>query len=181
MIPIPDLSRVWETFVKIGPDESAREGLHIMVLREIVIPTLTSLRSKGVIGWYGFHIHGRESGVPANEDDLDAYWHIRFELAPHLQSSQALELRSAFVMTRCVPLDTLTDISGLKVSILESPDVRVQWQMIGEISEFVVRLVSFYSAEAGTRQIYEDLAQYVHFLCNACGLWPSPRPASLPN
>lgn len=85
--------------MRIGPDASSGEGLHIAVLREIVIPTLTSLRSKRLIGWYGFHIHARESGVPANEDDRDAYWHIRFELAPHLQSSQALELPSAFVMT----------------------------------------------------------------------------------
>ena len=60
------------------------------------------------------------------------------------------------------------------------PDTRVQWLMIGEISDLVVRLISYYNPEANPREVYEDLAQHVHFLCYACGLWPSPPPAPLP-
>ena len=167
----PDLNSIWETFVRIGSDDCIVAGGHIDVLRETVIQALASLRSNGIIDWYGFHIHDDKSGVPTYAGDPDAYWHIRFEVPRELPDGHLLsELSPSFLWTRPVDPATLQQIGRLNVGLLEVPEVRVQWRIIGEISEFVVRLITYFNPEANPREVYEDLAQHVHFLCNSCGL-----------
>jgi hypothetical protein len=173
---LPDLNSIWETFVEIGPPECFGDGAHITVLRDHIIPTLSTLRSEGTIRWYGFHIHGYLSGVPTNPDDRNGYWHVRFESRVAGPEEILRSLPHGFTNTRPVPRQSLIEVGGLSVGILATNDVRVQWGIIGEITEFLVHLVSFYRADASPREIYEDLAQHIHFLCNACGLWPSPSP-----
>lgn len=162
----PDLNRVWETFVRIGPPETLSSGRHFDTLRTRVAPVITALHANNLIGWYSFLIHGQSSGVPTHAEDRDAFWHIRLEVMPPSNHETLLAaLPADFEMTRHVARGDLQEIAGLTSSKLRT-DISDAWRILGEQSEWLLRLLAAYRDDLSWDDMRREIGQYLHYYAN---------------
>src|SRR5688572_14945096 len=83
----PDLKRIVETFISIGPpnDANRARNRYFELLRTQVAPLLTDLQHRGYIGWFSFLVHCRKSGrIPIPEGDHRLFIHLRLERLPRI-------------------------------------------------------------------------------------------------
>src|SRR5262249_35060443 len=52
---------------------------YLELLRREVAWLISDLKTKQMLGWYSFLLHGRSSGVPTTPDDQLVYVHLRLE------------------------------------------------------------------------------------------------------
>jgi hypothetical protein len=154
----PIFDRVFETFVMLQPGDDA-----LMVLRHKIKPLVEELLRHGKIRWYSFLVHSRNSGVPTSTDDEHLYWHLRLELGSSIEYYDvASSLPPYCLMTRKICLSDV--ISGIDKSLLKDGRIEEAWRIIGEQSEWVLRMLDIHSAsDAGLRR---QVAQLLHYFAN---------------
>ncbi len=85
----PNVESIIETFIPIQVSKDATSlqvwQNYLDMLRSVVAPLVRDLTQKGVIHWYCFLVHDRESGVPTSKEDDRLYVHLRMALRRPLQ------------------------------------------------------------------------------------------------
>ncbi len=156
----PDLSRAWETFVRINPGDD-----HIQIIRRKVRPIIRELTRAGEIGWYCFLIPNRESGVPTSSDDNLPYFHLRLEFRRQVLQDDVLRLLPSYcVFTRKIELARLKNIDGIDMGLLKDGQIAEAWRIIGEQSEWVLKVLDIHTAEG--LPLMHQLAQFLHYFAN---------------
>lgn len=147
----PNLDRMWETFIKIAPEETVITGIRCKIR-----PLIFRLRDEGIIGWYHFLIHNRQSGVPTSDDDTAPYFHIRFEFE---RADPTENLPDYCVMTR--KTGRIENITGIDKSLLKNGQIEEAWRVIGEQSEWVLHILDIYKENVNV-----PLGQFLHYYFN---------------
>jgi len=171
----PKLSRMFETFIKIGLPDQISHKMLFDIMRLKIYPLVSNLREKGVISWYHFMFHNRESGVPTTEDDNNLYFHIRVSLADNVKPDDFESMLKDCVKTRQCDqksidhIDIVKDISGKVIrfdaSLLESEEIEEVWKFIGEQSEWLLRMI-----DAHKRDVDIPLSHIHSFLHDYCNI-----------
>jgi len=153
----PNFSQVYETFIRIDLASNP-----IDLLRFQIRPLINRLRDEGLINWYCFLIHNRESGVPTSADDKNAYFHLRFDLK---KSANPIDFLPDYcVMTRKVDRTRTESITGVDKSLLKDIQIEEAWKIIGEQSEWVMNMLSIYDKDIDIP--LDQIAQFLHFFFN---------------
>jgi hypothetical protein len=139
----PNLERIWETFIKFSVDE-VQFAIHFDIIRNQIYPLVTKLKNDGIINWYCFLVHGKDSGVPTTPDDANLYYHIRFGLKEDIDLTS--HLPNFCVMTRKIDASCVRNISvgqGLtyNIQLMKDESIEEVWRLIGEQSEWVINLL----------------------------------------
>jgi hypothetical protein len=153
----PNLDQTYETFIRIEPESNP-----INLIRFQIRPLIKLLRDDGIIDWFCFLIHNRESGVPTSEQDKDAYFHIRFDLKKRVDPIGFLP--NYCVMTRKVEQTNIQSIAGINKSLLKDNRIEKAWRTIGEQSEWVLNMLAIY--HEGIEVASDQIAQFLHFFFN---------------
>ena len=153
----PNLDQTYETFIRIDPASNP-----INLIRSKIRPLIKLLRDNGIINWYCFLIHNRESGVPTSEQDKDAYVHIRFDLKKLADPADFLP--NYCVMTSKVERNKTQDIAGINKSLLQAGQIEEVWRIIGEQSEWVMKMLAIYEEDVDVP--LDQIAQFLHFFFN---------------
>jgi hypothetical protein len=166
----PDLSQMWETFVRIGIPPIP---LHQIVdaIRTKIHP-MVSFSHNNIMAWYCFLIHDKTSGVPTTEDDKNAYFHIRFTVKKNTSIKGEKDINKYLpeyceksMTRRC---SDVASIQGIEKSILKDGDIAESWKLMGEQSEWVLTMLKGHEENA---QIpVNQLVQFMHFFMNMLGL-----------
>lgn len=161
----PDLSNMWEFFIKI-PTLTDRSLLYDTI-RLRVRPILLQLRDKGIIEWFSFLVHDRESGVPTTEDDRNIYFHVRVSLKKgiSLKREDVNELLPKdFEKHLTGQCTNVRSIKGIDTLLMESEDIAEVWRIIGEQSEWVINMLGIF--KEGIRIPIDQVAQFLHYYSN---------------
>ena len=140
----PDLNRLWETCIRFSWEDLS-SGAHIGIMREKVAYAISFLKGKGNLSWYCFFIADRNSGATA-VDDKYLYFHIMFELQKHINPVDILPIYC--VLTRkvepervkTIPIDNRGNV--FDVSLLKDESIEEVWRIIGEQSEWLLKLLT---------------------------------------
>ena len=163
----PNLERMWETFIKFSFDD-LQSGKHFSLIREKVGSTISLLQSQGIIGWYCFLVHDRNSGVPTSSDDRNPYFHIRFELEKDVDLADILP--SYCVLTRKIGAERVKAISidskGTKfdTALLKEESIEEVWRLIGEQSEWLLNLLNAFKDDVNIP--LNCVGQFLHYYSN---------------
>jgi hypothetical protein len=161
----PDLTRLVETFIRIGrPDETTPDN-HFRLLRNVVAPLVKDLRKRELIGWFSFLVHDHSSGVPTTPQDDAIYFHLRLERLPKVEFdciSRALPLRCVF--TRPVGLVDERSLHPAILSALVAPELATGWALFGASSEWALDLASAHKDDQSLP--IDNVAQFLHYLGN---------------
>ena len=173
---LPDTTRTYETFLRIaGPDARPEELWpgYVQLLRTTVTPLIRELQTAGVIGWFGFLVHNRESGVPTDADHRSSYVHLRMSLAAGAVEADLLSrLPGSYLMTRKMVFPDPPTLDGVELPTLLDGDVRQGWKLLGESSEWVLSLLEAHEPE---REIpFRNVHQFVHYVDNQLMLSMTP-------
>jgi len=151
----PNLDRMWETWIQIGP----REGLTINMLHESVRnkihPMISDLESRKVVNWYHFLFH------PYPSDPNNAYFHVRFSVLENIDKVDDMGLPSYCVSTQ--KIGPIRDIAGIDRTLIE---IEEAWRLIGKQSEWVIDFVRVHNEGIPIAQFL----QFMHFFMNMMGL-----------
>lgn len=161
----PDLSKMWETFIKI-PAEDNRMKISALynTIRSKIYPMISGLKDNDMINWYCFLIHDRNSGVPTSKDDSNPYFHIRFTLKKNVDPDEFLDsLPNYCVMTRHIER-RLESITGINKSIIKNEEIEKAWRIIGEQSEWLLNLLNIHKENVDIPP--QQIAQFLHFYAN---------------
>jgi len=164
-----DFSRLYETFITLpeqGPYSDCPETyvqMYLDLLRSDVIPLINDLNSKGLISWYSFLRHDKDSGVPTQKDDENPYIHLRLELS---QGGTFEELKES-LPTYCIMTQYCNDreITGIKKSYLKDEAWEEAWTVIGESSRWIVTMLNSFAKDKAAN--IQQVAQFLHYISNA--------------
>jgi hypothetical protein len=137
---------MYETFVKTTWAE-IEAGEHIEKMRTMIYPLLTRLMEDGVINWYGFLIHDKDSGVPTTPDDPNPYLHIRVSLTKDIGLSGLKQLLPAHCVLTRKDLN-VRKIAEIDTSLLINNDIAEAWRVFGEQSEWLLSMINAHKADA---------------------------------
>jgi len=171
-----NLDRVYATYIQI-PENCEWERYINDILRGKVAPLISLLKEKEIIKWYGFHVHDRRSGkIPTTDDDHHAYVHIRLELTEGARPDDLENLlewychyfpkisgRTYNIRDELGPR-AMGKIGGVCRPILKDCRIEEAWQVIGECSEWVLKMLDAYSSD---KEIpFDQVGQFLHFIAN---------------
>ena len=167
----PNLDRMWETFVRIGPNAAIDERLHIFRLRNLIAPILMELRDDQLVDWYCGLIHGRDEGVPTVLGDTVAFWHIRFSIVEGIEPSRVKRrLPDEFEMTQSMPRDSpLAPAQAVPSEVRDAAAVR-KWWILGEQFELQLGRLNNLQPEASWPHVRRELRHFAHYFQNMSGL-----------
>jgi hypothetical protein len=162
----PNLDQMWETFIKFSRDDVPL-GKHIEIIRKKIRPLISRLKDDGLISWYSFLVHDRNSGVPTTQDDNNPYFHIRFETKEGINPKDFLP--TYCVLTRKIERDWVKDISiggGLKFNtfMLKDESIEEVWRIIGEQSEWLLCMLDVFKDDIDVPLQY--VGQLLHYFAN---------------
>jgi len=162
----PNLERMWETFIKFSM-EDIYSAKHFDIIRNQIYPLITKLKDDGIINWYCFLVHNKDSGVPTTPDDTSLYFHIRFDVKEDINLMQFLP--SYCVLTRKIEPSWVKDISigqGVKFDTMLMKDESIEevWRLIGEQSEWVLNLLNSFKENVTIPLQY--VGQFLHYYAN---------------
>lgn len=165
----PDLTCLFESFIKIGdPTTMAPDRFwasYIDLLRQSLNPSMTSLRRDGIVRWFSFLVHGREGGVPTEVDDKSLFIHIRVEAGPGVEEHALVQrLPISWLWTRRMSSDSAGRIAGVDASYLRGADIAHAWQILGESSEWVLRMLDAHDARQPIP--LNHVGQFLHLIDN---------------
>lgn len=166
----PNLDKIIETFVPIPFNRSATAVQlwqdYLDLLRTQISPLVRRLQDLGMIEWYSFLVHGRQSGVPTDESDQAHYVHLRLEVADGVQESDiASQLPPFCRMTRKMPVAQRDGLDNSDVRAFKDQNVEWGWRVLGEGSEWVLRMLE--SHDPAMRIPPQNVAQLLHYLGNS--------------
>ena len=171
----PTLTRMYETFIKIGLLSIVTHQDIFHTIKTKVYPTVEQLKKDGNADWYSFLIHGRSSGnIPTVIDDNSAYFHIRFSLSKGADEEKVLKLLPDFcLMSRKANLSSVESISissAMKYNptLLKQEGIAEVWRIIGEQSEFFLNVFGRY--KDNTIIPVQEIWSYLHYFHNMVGL-----------
>jgi len=161
----PNLDRVIDTYVPIEYDESSdsdKLSSYLEILRTVVLPNIRKMQKEGRLRWFSFLIHGTGhlgGREPPDPDKL--FIHIRLEPSLEEDLSRFVKrLPKAFLKPRQWYYQGM---SGIDKDILTEDDWTTAWRLLGEGSEWVLKLVESHT-ECLTRK---QALQFLHFLTNS--------------
>jgi hypothetical protein len=155
---LPDLGRVMEAYVPVKAVEFGPEYLGQM--RSDIVAPLRDLRAKGLIGWYGFLLHGCPQNLVSSAT-ADACVHLLLERGPGVDPE---EFRAkAPPQFRNIDGSGPSNIAGLDRAQLKDSDWTYAWKLIGQSSAWVVELLSTHGDSTISP---EQLVQFMHYITN---------------
>lgn len=165
----PNLNSVIETFIQIELSDDvpaiAIWQNYLALLRSHVAPLVRSLLKEGIINWYSFLVHGRQSGVPTSEADDGKYLHLRMALTnPAAEDELVRRLPDYCVMTRKMEVPNLASLDAIDISFLADSRVELGWKILGESSEWVLQLLDSHDPQKSVPP--QNVAQFLHYLGN---------------
>ena len=157
---LPNLDLIVDTLIRIkDPNLDA----YILQLRAELIPDIRNLESKGLIIWYCFLVHDYQNlggRVPSTDQDL--YIHIRLSLPRGEDIDQFIrQLPSHFLMPRKSSLSPMNEIDQ---SIMKDQQWVYAWKVLGEASEFVLRMLEAHVQDAPIP--IRNIIQFMHYITN---------------
>jgi hypothetical protein len=166
---IPDLNSAIETFIKIDYSADVPRLMnwqhYIELLRSRVAPLLRALSNEGMITWYSFLVHDRQSGVPAPDGDDGYYVHVRMALADSVDTSEFIRRLPAYcLMTRTMTVPDPPSLDTVDIGSLVDDRVEQGWKILGESSEWVLRLLE--SHDPAKPIPLQNVSQFLHYLGN---------------
>lgn len=160
----PNLDRMWETFIKIGLPREITYDMIIQGIRIKIQKVVKILMENDIADWYHFLIHDKDSGVPTNEDDNNFYFHIRFSVKKNTSSKDVYKILPNYCkMTHHIE-HRLESITGIDKSIVKNEEIEEVWRIIGEQSEWVIRMLNIHTKNA--RIPPHQVRQFLHFFAN---------------
>lgn len=161
----PNLERMWETFIKLP--ENITYELLFETIRKQIYPLVSKLINDGIINWYCFLIHGKNTGVPTTTDDSNVYFHIRLGLKEDIDLTS--HLTSYCVMTRKIDPSWVKNISIGKdlvynTKLMKDESIEEVWRLIGEQSEWLINLLNSFKDSINVP--YPYVGQFLHYYAN---------------
>jgi hypothetical protein len=165
-VHLPDLTRVAETFIRLGPPDEPHNWRHLESLRLEVAPLVADLTERRLILWYSFLVHDRGNGVPAPFGDNDHFWHVRLEMAEGVDLPGLMAtLPESCEMTQAADPAILGAMSIPAVELLNL-GVAQAWLLLGEQCEWLLHVIDSYRADAPIAQLLPPLNAYLHYAAN---------------
>ena len=166
---MPNLNSVIETFIQIDLSDDvpaiAIWQRYLGLLRSHVAPLVRNFLEEGVISWYSFLVHGRESGVPTSEVDNGMYLHLRMALRnPTAENELLRRLPNYCVMTRKMEVPNPPSLDTADINFLVDSRVELGWKILGESSEWVLQLLDSHDPQKPVPP--QNVAQFLHYLGN---------------
>lgn len=166
----PNLDRMWETFIKI-PSENGQVRFNDLfdIIRFNISTMIQRLKDEGIIDWYCFLIHDRNSGVPTSQDDNNPYFHVRIALRENKEIDSPASLPKYCVMTRkidraWVERVSLTRNETFDTSLFRNESIEEVWRIIGEQSEWLLNTLNAYKENVNIPSLH--ISEYLHYYSN---------------
>ena len=163
----PNLKRIVETFIAIGPpnDANRARNRYYELLRTKVGPLIEDLRHRGYIGWFSFLVHTRETGrIPTQEGDNRWFIHLRVERLPRVSVARIREaLPDICEHTRPMRANVNRSL-GSKSSALIAPEIATGWRLFGLSSEWTLHFVTSHRDDQAIPE--ENVCQFFHYIEN---------------
>lgn len=165
----PNLGRVIETFIRI----ESREGVtavefwqdYLDLLRSKVAPLIGRLLDAGIINWYSFLVHNRDSGVPTGEQDSYNYVHLRVQVTDTSNESGLIkQLPSWCLMTQKMRIPHPPSLDKVDVQSLNNGKVEQGWKALGEASEWVLNMLECHDPNKPIP--VQNVGQFLHYIGN---------------
>jgi len=154
----PDLERMWETWIKIGPKRGLTQKNIQDTIRTKIGTLFPHLLIEGKITWYHFLMH------PYREDPTNIYFHIRYSPTDAMTEDDLSDY--------CVPPKKISlkrHIAGINRSIIKNDEIEEAWRIIGEQSEWIINLIDIHKENSGWIPI-DQIVQFMHYYFNMLGL-----------
>lgn len=160
----PNLERLWRVWIKIGQPQNDQMLFSIAasIIKSQISEAVTILEGQEMIDWYYFLIHGK------NDDPNNAYFDVVFSVREDKKFEDFVKALPIY----CLNPEQLAkgfgdSISGLTKSQLKNDEIEEAWKIIGEQSEWVIRMLA--SHKDGDISI-QQYVQFMHFYMNMMGL-----------
>ncbi len=165
----PNLHAIIETFIRIDYSEDVSEDAnwrnYIDLLRSRVAPLVRSLMAAKAITWYSFLVHDRKSGVPTKKRDKDIYVHLRMSLSASTDEDAFIRsLPEYCLMSRKMQVPDPPSLDTVDIGSLNGSNVEHGWRILGESSEWVLRLLDSHDPRKPVPQ--DNVEQFLHYLGN---------------
>ena len=157
----PDPSRAVETSVQV---RSLDFGEYLGQLQTDVLPHIRKLQADGHLRWYSFLLHPASQLAGRDPDDKKPVIHLRLEPAVGLDVADFIALLPP-CFEKPVPR-ALAEVAGVDASILCDGDWAHAWHMVGESSEWVLKLLEDHQATPTPQQAI----QFLHHVTNALAM-----------
>jgi hypothetical protein len=160
----PNLKRLYRVWIRIGQSQPT-EALFsnaARIIKSQISELVTSLQNNKMIDWYYFLIHGK------NNDTNNAYFDLVFSVSEGIDFKNFVEA----LPTYCLDPEQVVQgfgesISDITNSQLKNNEIEEAWKIIGEQSEWVIRMLSSHNDNEITIQQY---IQFMHYYMNMMGL-----------
>ena len=165
----PNVENIIETFIPIQVSQDATSlqvwQNYLDMLRSVVAPLVRDLTQKGVIHWYCFLVHDRESGVPTSEEDDRSYVHLRMALRkPSNEAEFMKRLPSFCYFSRKMSMPSPPSLDNVDIQSLSNGQVEQGWRILGESSEWVLKMLDAHDPKKQVPP--QNVAQFLHYLGN---------------
>jgi hypothetical protein len=163
----PNLSKMWETYIKLGLPQTITNKLLLDTIRLKLYPMLHNLKSENTIKWYCFLLHGsRKNGDP------NLYFHIRIEPKDEIKDrEQVISILPNYCEKEMTELsnnvEDVTSISGIDKPLLKNEEIEEAWRILGEQSEWLMDMLNIYKDEVIVP--ISNIMQFMHFFLNMLG------------
>ena len=155
---LPDLNRVMEAYIPVKAASFGPE--YLGQLRSDIVLPIRDLRAKGLIGWYGFLLHGCPENLKASAT-ADACLHLLLERGPGIDLA---EFRAkAPPQFRNIDNSGPSNIAGVDKAQLKNSEWVYAWKLLAQSSRWVVELLSTHDDNAISQQ---QLVQFMHYITN---------------
>jgi hypothetical protein len=165
----PHVQNIIETFIPIEVSKDATSlqvwQNYLDMLRSTVAPLVRDLTRKGVINWYCFLVHDRESGVPTGKEDDRAYVHLRMALTkPSNEAEFMKQLPSFCYFSRKMSMPNPPSLDNVDIQSLANGQVEEGWKILGESSEWVLKMLDAHDPKKQVPP--QNVAQFLHYIGN---------------
>lgn len=166
---MPNVEKIIETFIPIeaSRDTTSIEAWqnYLNLLRSVVAPLVRDLTQKGVINWYCFLVHGRESGVPTSNEDEGLYVHLRMVLTTGSNEAEFIDKLPSFCrFSRKMSMPNPPSLDNVDIQSLAKGQVEQGWKVLGESSEWVLKMLDAHDPNKPIPR--ENVAQFLHYIGN---------------
>src|SRR4030042_858184 len=143
---------MWRTWIKVGPRNQYTPKLYQDKIRYQLVK-ISRLLETGELSWYYFLLHEKP------EDPDSVYFDVVF--TTDLEDPKSF-LPEGFVDTLKIPPDK--KISEVDTTLLVNEDPAIGWQIVGEQSEFIVKLVCSHKESVVIPE--QQITQFMNFFMN---------------
>jgi hypothetical protein len=165
----PNVENIIETFIPIQVSKDATSlqvwQNYLDMVRSVVAPLVRDLTQKGVINWYCFLVHDRESGVPTSKDDDRPYVHLRMALKKTSHKVEFMKQLPSFChFSRKMSMPNPPSLDNVDIQSLANGQVEQGWKILGESSEWVLKMLDAHDPKKQVPP--QNVDQFLHYLGN---------------